>query len=206
MIEEKLRLVKGKQTLETLEEILHLEKRSVYNFLVQLRKKGYVQTVRGSNGKRMYTISTKRFPQGEGMFTLINKYSKMKLAPPFVHIVHGKYGPEEALIDAIESKKFRVLQASLWLFNHITKWKLLHHLAQKKNSETTICALYDLTRLVLRTRRMPLTMYNNALKKRSKQKILLFPHLHTNDPRVIAIEQKWNVSLPFARADLEDMQ
>lgn len=200
-----LKLVRGKQTLESMEEILHLKKNTILNRLVQLRKKGYVQTSKGSNGKRMYTISTKKFPQGEGMFTVINKYSKMKLVPSLVHIVRGKYGPEEALIDAIHFNDFRVLQASLWLFNHITRWKKLHELAKKRGVETVVGALYDTARLVIRTRKMPENMYKSLLREKTRRKIILRPHLQTNDPRVLKIEQKWHVIVPFARADLEDM-
>lgn len=203
--EQILQLIRGKQTIESLEEILQLKKSTILNRLVELRKKGYVQTNRGSNGKRMYTISTKKFPQGEGMFTVINKYSKMKLIPHFVHIVRGKYGPEEAIIDAISFKDFRVLQASLWLFNHISQWKRLHELARKKQIETVVGALYDTARLVIRTRKMPENIYRSLLRKKTRKKIILLSHLQTNDPRVLKIEQKWNVIMPFARADLEDM-
>ncbi len=204
--EQILQLIRGKQTIESMEEILHLKKSTILNRLVQLRKKGYVQTSKGSNGKRMYTISTKKFPQGEGMFTVINTYSKMKLVPQFIHIVRGKYGPEEALIDAIDFKNFRVLQASLWLFNHITKWKRLHELAKKKNVEPVVGALYDTARLVIRTRKMPENIYKSLLRKKTRKKIILRPHLQTNDPRILKIEQKWHVIIPFARADLEDMK
>lgn len=204
--DEFLRKAEGLQTLDSLEEILQLSRASILNTLSSLKKKGYVQTMGGAKQKRIYKISQKIIPKENGMFTLINHYSKIKLRPYFVHVVYGKYGPEDALIDALQEKDFRLLQSSLWLFNHITHWKRLHELAKKKHIEPVVGALYDTARVVLRTRRMPENVYKSLLRKKTKRNIVILPHLQTNDPRLKEIEKKWHVIIPLAKADLEDMR
>ncbi|MDP3727926.1 MAG: hypothetical protein Q8R18_00585 [bacterium] len=204
--EEFLRKAEGLQTLDTLVEDFHLRRGSVLNTLSKLKKEGYIQTMGGGKQKRIYKISQKVIPQENGMFTLINHYSKIKLRPSFVHVVHGKYGPENALIDALQEKDFRLLQSSLWLFGHITNWKRLHALAKEKHFEPVIGALYDTARVVLRTRRMPENIYNSLLRKKKKKYIVILPHLQTNDERLLKIQKKWHVIIPLAKADLEDMQ
>jgi len=160
----------------------------------------------GGRQKRIYKISQKVIPKENGMFTFINHYSKLKLRPSFVHVVSGRYSTEDALIDALQEKDFRLLQSSLWLFNHITNWKRLHALAKEKHLEPVVGALYDTARVVLRTRRMPENVYKSLLRKRMKKNIVILPHLETNDPRLLDIQKKWHVIIPLAKADLEDMR
>ena len=99
-----LRRIEGKHTIETFMKQTALTKESALNLLSLLRKKGYVRTEGGGKQKRLYTISPKRIQEGMGLFTLLNKYAKIKVVPSFVHIAHGKYTEENALIDAIETK------------------------------------------------------------------------------------------------------
>lgn len=201
-----LRKMEGLHTLDTLVEDLHLSRGSILNTLSKLKKEGYVQRMGGGKQKRIYRISQKVIPQENGMFTLINRYSKIKLRPYFVHVIYGAYEAEDALIDAIKEKDFRLLQSSLWLFNHITHWKRLHTLAKKNRLESVIGALYDTARIVLRTRRMPENIYKSLLRERTKKNLILLPNLQTNDQRLLKIQKKWHVIIPFARADLEEMK
>ena len=204
--EEFLRKVEGIQTLDSLKDILHMKRGSILNRLSKLREEGYVKSMGGAKQKRLYKISQKVIPKENGMFTLINHYSKIKLHSYFIHNVHGKYTPEDALIDALQEKDFRLLQSSLWLFNHITDWKRLHKLAKEKDLEPVIGALYDTARVVLRTRKMPENIYKSLLRKKTKKNRVILQHLQTNDPRLLEIQKKWHVIIPLAKADLEDMK
>lgn len=204
--EEFLRKAEGLHTLDTLVYILHLSQGSILNRLSKLKKEGYVLTKGGGKQKRFYKISQKILPKENGMFTVINHFSKIKLRPYFVHVVSGKYGPEDALIDALQEKDFRLLQSSLWLFNHITNWKRLHELAKKHHLEPAVGALYDTARVVIRTKRMPQNVYKSLLRKKTKKILVILPHLETNDSQLKTIEKKWHVVIPLAKADLEDMR
>lgn len=201
-----LRKIEGKQTIETVMKQISLSRASALNLLSRLRKKGYVRTEGGGKQKRIYTISTKKIQEGSGLFTLLNKYAKMKVVPSFVHVVHGLYTEENAFIDAIETKDFRILQAAVYLFGHIKDWTKLHKLAKKKHVETIVGALYDFARTVVRTRRMPEHMRQALLRMRSEKKIKILPHTQTDSSQIKAIEHLWNVTLPFSKQDHEEMR
>ncbi len=201
-----LKRIEGKHTLETFMKKTFLTKESALNLLSLLRKNGYVKTEGGGKQKRIYTISTKKIQQGTGLFTLLNKYAKMQVVPSFVHVVHGKYTEECALIDAIETREFRILQAAVYLFSHIKNWTILHNLAKKKHLEPIIGALYDFARTVTRTRRMPEHMRQALLRVRPKKKIEIVPHTKTDSPQIKAIGNLWNVMLPFSKQDQEEMR
>lgn len=201
-----LRRLEGKHTLETFMKQTFLTKESALNLLSMLRKKGYVRTEGGGKQKRIYTISTKKVQEGTGLFTLLNKYSKLKVVPSFVHVAHGLYTEENALIDAIETKDFRILQAAVYLFGHIHNWTKLHEFAKKKHLEPIVGVLYDFARTVVRTRRMPEHMRQALLRMRTKKKMKIFPHTQTDSSSIKAIEHLWNVILPFSKQDQEEMR
>lgn len=201
-----LRKTEGKHTIDTFMKQTALTKESALNLLCRLRKKGYVRTEGGGKQKRIYTISTKKIQEGKGLFTLLNKYAKIKVVPSFVHIVHGVYTEENALIDAIETKDFRILQAAVYLFGHVKNWTKLHELAKKRHLEPIAGALYDFARLVIRTRKMPENVYHAFLRMRSAKKIELFPYTKTDSPQIKTIENVWNVILPFSKQDMEEMR
>ncbi|HLC67078.1 MAG TPA: hypothetical protein VJK52_05560, partial [Candidatus Nanoarchaeia archaeon] len=118
--DEILRKLEGLHTVETVMKTLNITRQSALNLLSRLKKQQHVTTSGGGKQVRFYKIMMrKQLPRVPGMFDIINKYSPhMKLAPWYDHQVHGPYGPEEALIDAIQTKSFRVILASLRLFNH----------------------------------------------------------------------------------------
>src|SRR3989338_1001322 len=129
--EETLKAIEGLQTIETVADALNLKKQSALNLISRLKRQGYVTVSGGRQQKRLYKITARKQRKRDlGMFDIINKYSTMKLAPWYDHQVHGHYGPEEALIDAIQTQSFRVILASMKLFNHITDWPKLYKLAK----------------------------------------------------------------------------
>src|SRR3989338_7770455 len=142
--EEALRKLEGLQTAETAAKALGIGRQSAINLLSRLKKEGYVTTSGGGKIKRLYKVSMKKQRQRDpGMFDIINKYSPMKLAEWYDHQVHGRYGPEEALVDALQTQSFRAILASMRLFNHITDWPKLYRLANERGVWAKLRALYD---------------------------------------------------------------
>ncbi|MBS3175764.1 hypothetical protein J4457_00855 [Candidatus Woesearchaeota archaeon] len=199
-LDEILWTLEGLHTVETAAEALHLTKQSTLNLLSKLKKKGYVTTSGGGKQKRLYKISMKKQrPRDPGMFDIINKYSPMKIAPWYDHQVHGQYGPEEALIDAIQTQSFRVILASLRLFNHIKDWKKLYQLAKQKDCWQQVGALYDVARMFFRVMKMTgryTTLKFKVWKQLTKLKKKNFPE----------IASKWHIFIPFNEKDLEAIQ
>src|SRR3989344_439354 len=140
--------LEGLQTVETVMEKLSITRQSAINLLSRLKKEQHVTVQGGGKVKRLYKITMrKQLPRVPGMFDIINKYSPhMKLAPWYDHQVHGEYGPEEALVDAIETESPRVILASMRLFAHITDWKKLHRLVGYGFGWQKIGALYDVAK------------------------------------------------------------
>ncbi|MFQ5474208.1 MAG: winged helix-turn-helix domain-containing protein [Candidatus Nanoarchaeia archaeon] len=201
---ETLKLLKGKHTIESVAEELGIEKSSAANLLSKLKKEGYVKTEGGGRQKRIYTISTRKDISGKSMFDIINRYSKIKIVPAFKHVVKGKYGVEHALVDAVLTKDFRTIQASLYLFNHVKNWKLLHQLARKKDVEQELGSLYDTARCCIKTRKMPENI-RRSMKKVNKKKIMV-RGLRTDCKKLKKINKEWNVVLPFSEKDLEELR
>lgn len=199
MDEKKLLKLAGLHTVETVAEALGIKKQSALNLLTKLKKEGYA-TVQGAGRiKRLYKISPlKQRPRYPGMFDIINKYSPMKIQPWYDHQVHGQYGPEEALIDALQTRSFRLILASLRLFNHITDWPKLYRLAKEKDCWQKVGALYAVARLFFRVRKMP-ALYQKyqpvkwqALTQLQK---INFPE----------IARQWKVYIPFNQNDLREI-
>lgn len=191
--------IEGLQTVETAAEALDMTRQSALNLLSKLKKEGYVTTSGGGRQKRLYKITIiKQRERRRGMFDIINKYSPMKLAPWFDHQAHGKYGPEEALIDALETQSFRAILASMRLFNHIRDWPRLYKLAAKKGCWQKVGALYDAARLYFRVRKMP----ERYTRSKFKKKIYLIKTYPTKEEKFFPIEDKWKVSIPFRQGDM----
>lgn len=199
--EELLKILEGLHTIETVAEALNLSRQAALNLLSKLKQEGYVTVSGGGKQKRLYKITTLiQRPRSPGMFDVLNKYSPMKLMPWFDHQVHGLYGPEEALIDAIETKSFRAILASLRLFNHITDWPKLYRLAKQKGCWQKVGALYDVAKMFFRVRKMP----EKYAKLRKPIKWVALTQLRKkNFP---AVSSKWKVYLPFNLKDLEEIR
>ncbi|MFC1800707.1 hypothetical protein ACFLYT_01490 [Nanoarchaeota archaeon] len=198
-MEEVLKKLEGKQTVETVAEKLGVSRESAVNLMSKLRKEGFVETSGGGKQKRIYTISTKKFTKKEpGMFDIINKYSKIKVRPMFIHEAHGIYLPENALADAINTHDLRVILSSLNLFNHIKNW---HKLCKAvEGYERITGALYDLAKNYIKVRKMPANI-RTYLKNKGK-KIIKEPRKHDFKE----IEKEWGVVLPFSKEDMEELR
>ena len=197
--EEILKTIEGLQTIETVAEALNIKKQSALNLISRLKRQGYVTTSGGRQQKRLYKITTRKQRKRDlGMFDIVNKYSPMKLAPWYDHQVHGHYGPEEALIDAIHTQSFRVILASMRLFNHITDWPKLYKLAKEKDCWQKVGALYDISKMYFRVKKMPLRYQNQKFIKKQ----FLIKRYNTTEKIYNPIKNKWNVEIPFQTGDI----
>lgn len=196
--------LEGLQTVETVMKKLHVTRQSAINLISRLRRDGHVTRWGGGKKLRIYKITMrKQRPRVPGMFDILNKYSPMKLNPWYDHQVHGTYGPEEALIDAIQTKSFRAILASLHLYRHIKDWTKLRRLAKEKDCWQQIGALYEVARRFFRAKRMPHFMNEETHnKKREKRELFKYTH-ETKMSELIPIARKWQVALPFLRGDFE---
>lgn len=197
-----LKRLEGLQTVETVMKELGIKRQSAINLASRLKKLGYLSLWLGGK-KKIYKITTrKQRPRDKGMFDIINKYSPMKLQPWYDHQVHGKYEVEDALIDAIETKSFRVILASLMLFNHIKDWPKLYNLAKKKDCWQKAGALYDVAKLFFRVKRMP----EKYLHNKFNIKKFLIGDYKTKETIFNPIEKKWNVAVPFRIGDIHKVK
>lgn len=189
--------LEGLHTVETAAKTLGITRQGALNLLGRLKKEQHVTVSGGGRRIRLYKITIrKQLPRVPGMFDVINKYSPhMKLNPWYDHQVHGRYGPEEALIDAIQTESFRVILASLHLFKHITNWPRLYRMAKEKDCWQKVGALYDVARLFMRVRRME-EKYGKAI---AKKWVALTRLRKKNFPE---ISERWKVYISFNRADM----
>ena len=193
--------LEGLQTVETAMEKLGISKQATINLLSRLKKEGHVTANGGGKQKRIYKVTmTKQRKRSLGMFDIINKYSPMKILPWYDHQVHGNYGAEEAIIDAIETQSFRVILASMRIFNHVNDWPKLYALAKEKGVWQKVGALYDLAKLHFRVRKMP--------EKYSGYEPVTWMHitkLH-NRNNFPTIQKKWKVFIPFNEKDMGSIE
>ena len=198
-MDEILRKIEGLQTVETVADELGLTRQSTINLLSKLKKMGYVTVSGGGKQKRLYKITMRKQRKRQpGMFDIINRYSPMKLNPWYDHQVHGEYGPEEALIDAIQTGSFRVILASLRLFSHIKSWRKLHRIAKEKDVLQEVMALYELARIYFRVKRI----HTYPKMKYFRKKYLIRDYI-TYESDFRPITKKWKVYIPFRKGDLK---
>jgi len=191
--------LEGLHTVRTVADELNLTKQSALNLLSKLKKQGHVTTKGGGKQPRLYKITIrKQLPRENGMFDILNKYNpNFKLNPWYDHQVHGKYGPEEALIDAIQTKNFRVILASLRLFQHIKDWKKLYKMAKEKRVWQQVGALYSVARMYFKMRKMHYYHKNRNLKIK-----YLIKNYKTEEKDFKPITKYWKVNIPFRKGDL----
>src|SRR3989344_3582566 len=120
---ELLHKLAGIQTLESVMDILEVDKKMATYYIHRLRKEGYVKTRRLSNNRRVYRISIDNKLGGKSYYDIINQYSPLKISTPIIHKIYGKEPTlEETLIYAIKTKSLRTILASLALFKKISSW------------------------------------------------------------------------------------
>ncbi len=200
---ELLQKLAGIQTIESVMDILKVDKRMAIYYLHRLRRDGYVKTRRQSNNRRVYNISLDNKLGGKSYYEIINLYSPIKISTPIVYRIYGKEPSlEETLIYAIKTKSLRTILASLALFKKISNWVKLYHLAKENHIERQVGALYDLARQIMKVRRMANKFRSGALPKEEYKFEYVIPELKSRD--FTEIENMWKIYLPFNKKDLEE--
>lgn len=198
-----LKRLEGIQTINSVRSILNINKKKAIYYVHRLRKKGYVKTKKLSSNKRVYNISFENRLRGISYYEIINKNSPIKITAPSIYKIYGKVPSfEETLIFAIKTQSLRIIIASLALFRKIDNWPELYKLAKKNHIERQVGALYDLSRKIIKTRRMTKRFRDNALPDKSMAFKYIIPGLKSKDFK--EIEKIWRIYLPFNKEDLED--
>lgn len=193
----------GIQTIESVMDILKVDKKMAIYYLHRLRKEGYVRTRRQSNNKRVYNISVENKLDGKSYYDVINRYSPVKISTPIIHRIYGKEPSlEETLIYAIKTKSLRTILASLALFKKISNWAELYNFAKENHIKRQVGALYDLARQIMKVRRMANKFRSSALPKKAFKFEYVVPGLKSKDFK--GIEKVWKIHLPFNREDLAE--
>jgi len=195
--------IEGVQTIKTIMELLDVDKSKAIYYIHKLRKEGYVKTKAASDKSRIYYIYRKNKLGGTSYYDVINIYSPIKLAESSFYKIYGK-GPslEETLVYAIKTKKVRVITASLSLFKHMKNWTLLGKLARKNKVERSIGALYDLSRNIMKTKKMSEQLRKSILPEKYSKYAYMIEGLKSKDFK--DIEKRWKIRIPLNKADLED--
>ena len=200
---ELLKKLEGTQTIESVKDILHVNKKMAIYYIYRLRKEGYVKTKKQSNNNRVYNISLENTLGGKSYYEIINENSPLKISTPIFYKIYGKEPSlEETLVYAIKTKSLRTILASLALFKRINNWTKLYRLAKENHIEKQVGALYDLTREIIKVRKMKVRFRNNSLPKKENKFEYIIPKLKSKDFK--KIEKLWKVYLPFNKEDLEE--
>lgn len=204
-IGELLQKLAGIQTIQSVMDILEVDKKMAIYYLYRLRKEGYVKTKRQSNNKRVYNISLDNKLGGKSYYEIINQYSPIKISTPTIYKIYGRNPSlEETLIYAIKTKSIRTILASLSLFKKINNWTELYHLAKENHIERQVGVLYDLARKIMKVRRMNHKFRSNALPKEEYSFKYVIQGLKSKD--FTEIEKVWKIYLPFNKKDLEEYE
>ncbi len=197
-----LKQLEGTHTLVSLMSRLEVSKPKTIYFIRRLRKAGYVKTFRLANKMRVYSISFENRLGGTTYEDVLNKESPVKIATDTPFFIYGKQPSfEEVLIYAVKKKSLRTLLAALVLFKKLIDWTEMHRLAKANHCERQIGALYDVARLVMRTRRMSGQYRKASLPKDHYEFRYFIEGLRSKDFK--KIEDRWKVHIPFNKADLE---
>lgn len=193
--------LEGLQTVLTIAKNLNVKERTAINYAWKLRKEGYLKNMYGRT-TRIYQISAlikKR--KGYSLYELLNENSRVKIAVNEDYIIHYDKKPsiEEILVRAVSTGEFRVVLASIGLFNKITNWSRLRYFAKKYNLERKIGALYDVAKEIIRVRRMDEKTRKCLMNSKGTGYIIE----NLKSKSFIHIEKRWNVYIPFNKSDLE---
>ena len=200
---ELLKKLNGTHNIESIMSVLKVDKTKAIYYVFRLRKKGYVKTKKLSNNIRVYSISPENRLGGLSYYDIINENSPIKIATPEIYKIYGKEPSlEETLVYAVKTKSLRTILASLALFKKIDDWEELYRLSKQNHLERQVGALYDLSRKIMRTRKMAKAFRNFAIPKNDFAFDYIIPGLRSKD--FTEIEKVWKVYLPFNWQDLED--
>ena len=202
-IKKLLKKLEGIQTIESVKDRLNVNSTQASYYISRLKKESYVKTKRLSNNKNVYDISFENKLGGTSYYEIINKNSPIKLVIPETYKIYGKkISLEETLIYAIKTKKLRIILASLALFKKISNWSELYRLGKKNHLERQVGALYDISREIMRVRRMSKRFRNLSLPQKNSNFNFVIPGLKSKDFK--EIEKTWKIHIPFNHSDLED--
>ena len=202
-IESILEKLEGLNTIDLIERKLNVKKNTAIKKISELRKLGYVKTTGGGKQPRFYWISRIK---GEkignlGLYDTINKNSLIKLVKPYEHRIIGRrLSIEEAIVRAIKSEDFRLIMASLALFNKIKNISRLYKLAKEENVRRKVGALYEVASRTIKTRKINDKHLKLMLNAKNEKKFIV-DGLKSKD--FIDLQKRWNVCIPFNKADLE---
>jgi DNA-binding Lrp family transcriptional regulator len=198
-----LKKLEGTHNIESIMGTLGIARSKAIYYIYRLRKQGYVKTKRLDNNRRLYNISFENKLGGTSYYEIINKYSPIKITSQEIYKVYGKEPSlEETLVYAVKTQRLRIVLASLALFKMIGDWPELYRLAKANHIERQIGALYDLSRLIMRTRKMTKRFRNHALPNGNPSFNYVIKGLKSKDFQ--DIEKIWKIYLPFNKSDLED--
>ena len=195
--------LEGIQTIKSIEKILDVkEKRAIY-LVSRLRKKGYVKTTQNKDNIRIYKISKKNLISGKSYIEVINENAPLGVFVSKDYRIHGKKPSlEETLIYAIKTKDIRTMIASLSLFKKINDWSSLYKLARKENLMRQVGALYDVSRKIIKTRKMTKRFRSLSLPKKTDKFQYIIDKFKSDNFQ--DIEKKWKVFIPLNETDLEE--
>lgn len=197
-----LKKIEGINTIDLIQRKLNVKRNTAIKKIHELRKLGYVETSGGGKQPRLYRISRIKIQKigNPGLYDVINRNSPIKLVKPYEHrIVNGKLSIEETIVRAIKTGDFRLILASLALFNKVKNWARLYNLAKKENIRRKIGALYEVAKKIIRVRKMNYKMMKLMLNAKNEEKYIV-KGIKSNDFK--NIEKKWNVYIPFNMIDL----
>lgn len=195
------RKAEGLQTVNSLARLLGVGSRTAVNYASLLRKAGFLTTAHGGRKVRIYRINPLfRKERGYSFYALLNRYSKVKLRVRQDYFIYAEKEPcvEEILARAVASGEFRVVLASLGLFNKVKNWARLKGFADSYGVGRRIGALYDVAKTCMRVRRMDERTRKGLLNGKKGHIIQGVKSKHFQD-----IEKVWGVFIPLNKADLE---
>lgn len=196
----------GLNTLEGFSRDMNIQKSTAVLYIYELRKRGFVRTMRGRGGGRLYDISplSLRKTGSDGFYDVLNRNSPLKIQEPFEHRVYGREMPiEEAIVEALKTRRSRIILASLGLFRKARNWSLLYGLAKKEGLARQVGALHALSRRIFRVKRMDGRILRRMKEAPVKDKFII-PGLRSDDFQ--DIEREWGVCIPFNKADMEKLK
>ncbi len=201
-IQELMNKISGMQTIESIKNILSIDRTKAIYLIHRLRKKGYVITKQGSDNVRIYFIARENALGGQSYVDILNKYSPVKLSSSEVYKIYGRdISIEETIVYAVKTRKFRYILSSLALFKKIEDWAELYRLAKKNNLIREIWALYSLVEITLpRIKKMPKIYARHGLPHKKDKFVDIIPNFKSRD--YFSIENKWKVHVPFNKEDL----
>ena len=196
----------GLNTLEGFARDMNIRRSTAVLYIHELRKRGFVRTLRGRGGSRLYDISPVRLRKAgsEGFYDVLNRNSPLKIQEPFEHRVYGRtMTVEEVIVEAMRRRDSRIILSSLALFRKVEDWSLLYMLAKKHGLLRQAGALHALSRRIFKVRRLDGRILRRMREAHVEDKFIV-PKLKSDDFQ--DIEKEWGVYIPFNKSDLEKIK